>query len=461
MPGGVFISYRREDLRGFAGRIYDRLSDRLGSENIFFDVDNIAPGLDFVEVLTERVASCDALVAVIGKDWLASIDRTGRRRLDDAEDFVRVEIEAALKRGVRVIPVLVENAAMPKADELPESLRKLARRQGIAIDHGRFNSDVERLLRILSEIEEEAHRARPPDARPPHPEATRQPRNRLRRNPSTWRRLATPAPGAGRERWRAEGSRRSPPPPSPSWPFWRSESSCSCGGVRRSRQRRPPPPLRTQAISARSALRRLRRRTRRSMPRRCSWPIRRLCSARRQSFGMPRLPSTPPASHPSPYDAAGKEAAPDDLTPHQREVHSLQKQVEEQFDRLNSPAYDGVGKDAALKDLARQMEKLNALQRHLAEEDDRQNNNVAMDTIRKINSRSDAEARAEQWLSLGDLTRMPRSSSLLGITRTRLGADARTAFRKLAHTGRPALRPANSLTSAARARGHSNLTRRP
>ena len=76
MPGGVFISYRREDSRGFAGRIYDRLSDRLGRENIFFDVDNIAPGLDFVEVLTERVASCDALVAVIGKDWLASVDRT-------------------------------------------------------------------------------------------------------------------------------------------------------------------------------------------------------------------------------------------------------------------------------------------------------------------------------------------------------------------------------------------------
>jgi hypothetical protein len=164
MSGGVFISYRREDTRGFAGRIYDRLSDRLGSENVFFDVDNIAPGLDFVEVLTERVAACDALVAVIGKDWLASADKTGHRRLDNAEDFVRVEIEAALKRGVRVIPVLVEDAAMPQADELPESLRKLARRQGIAIDHARFNSDVERLIRVLSEIEDEAHRASPPDA---------------------------------------------------------------------------------------------------------------------------------------------------------------------------------------------------------------------------------------------------------------------------------------------------------
>jgi TIR domain len=168
MSGGVFISYRREDSRGVAGRIYDRLSDRLGSENVFFDVDNIAPGLDFVDVLTERVSVCDALVAVIGKDWLASADKTGRRRLDNSEDFVRVEIEAALKRGVRVIPVLVEDAAMPQADELPESLRKLARRQGVVIDHARFNSDVERLIRVLSEIEEQVYRVnlRAPSAAP-------------------------------------------------------------------------------------------------------------------------------------------------------------------------------------------------------------------------------------------------------------------------------------------------------
>ena len=83
--------------------------------------------------------------------------------------------------------------------------------------------------------------------------------------------------------------------------------------------------------------------------------------------------SAAPASLPSPYDGAGKAAAPDDLTPHQRELKALQKQVEEQLDRLNSPAYDGVGKDAAFKDLTRQMEKLNALQKQVAEEDDRQN----------------------------------------------------------------------------------------
>ena len=83
MRGGVFISYRREDSHAWAGRIYDRLSNRLGHDNVFFDVDNIAPGLDFVEVLSERVGNCDALVAVIGKDWLSSANRNGARRLED------------------------------------------------------------------------------------------------------------------------------------------------------------------------------------------------------------------------------------------------------------------------------------------------------------------------------------------------------------------------------------------
>jgi TIR domain len=173
VSGGVFISYRREDARGVAGRIYDRLSDRLGSENVFFDVDNIAPGLDFVEVLSERVGACDALVAIIGKGWLASADTDGGRRLDREDDFVRIEIEAALKRGVPVIPVLVEDATMPRSVDLPESLRKLARRQGVTIDHARFNSDVERLIRVLSAIEEDAQRpkseaeAAPPRDAPP------------------------------------------------------------------------------------------------------------------------------------------------------------------------------------------------------------------------------------------------------------------------------------------------------
>ena len=155
MLGGVFISYRREDSGGFAGRIYDRLTNKLGRESVFFDVDNIAPGLDFFEVLSERVGRCDALVAVIGTDWISSVDEGNRRRLDDPDDFVRIEIEAALQRGVRVIPVLVDGATMPRREDLPDSLKKLARRQGIEISHSRFDSDVERLTRALALLEEE------------------------------------------------------------------------------------------------------------------------------------------------------------------------------------------------------------------------------------------------------------------------------------------------------------------
>ena len=148
--GGVFISYRREDTAAWAGRIYDRLAQVMGPENVFLDVDNIQPGFDFVHVLTESVGGCDALVAVIGRRWLLSADENNRRRLDDPNDFVRIEIEVALERGVRVIPVLVDGGAMPKSKDLPETLKKLARKQGIEISHTHFDSDVKRLTRALS-----------------------------------------------------------------------------------------------------------------------------------------------------------------------------------------------------------------------------------------------------------------------------------------------------------------------
>ena len=146
---GVFISYRREDLAGFAGRIYDRLVSRLETSQVFFDVDNIEPGLDFVKVLADRVGDCDALVAVIGAEWLASCDEEQNRRLDDPHDFVRIEIEAALQRDIRVIPVLINGARMPRPAELPDTLKGLARRQAIEISHTRFDSDSERLTRAL------------------------------------------------------------------------------------------------------------------------------------------------------------------------------------------------------------------------------------------------------------------------------------------------------------------------
>ena len=150
--GGVFICYRRDDTAGFARLICDRLSKRLGRENVFIDVLDIEPGLDFVEVLSERVGKCDALVAVIGKYWISS---DNQRRLADDHDFVRIEIAAALKRNVRVIPVFVQGAAMPNREQLPDALEKFSRRQGIDLSDANFDSGVKRLTGILSSLAEE------------------------------------------------------------------------------------------------------------------------------------------------------------------------------------------------------------------------------------------------------------------------------------------------------------------
>jgi len=122
--GQIFMSYRREDTAYAAGWLFDRLASHFGRGKVFKDVDSIELGDDFVEAITTAVESCDVLLAVIGDQWLTITDQAGRRRLDNPDDFVRLEIEAALTRNVRVIPVLVEGARMPHADELPASLAK-------------------------------------------------------------------------------------------------------------------------------------------------------------------------------------------------------------------------------------------------------------------------------------------------------------------------------------------------
>jgi hypothetical protein len=159
MSGGVFICYRREETAFAARAIHDRVVQRLERDNVFLDVDNIDLGVDWFNVLTDRVGACDALVAVIGRNWVSSADKDSLRRLDDPDDFVRIEIEAALQRNVRVIPVLVDGAAMPKASELPESLKGLARRQGTVVSHAGFEADVEKLTHALASILE-ARRSR-------------------------------------------------------------------------------------------------------------------------------------------------------------------------------------------------------------------------------------------------------------------------------------------------------------
>ncbi len=147
----ILLSYRRDDSSGHAGRLYDRLSQHFGRDNLFMDVDTIALGLDFVEAIQDAVGSCDVLLAVIGRQWLTSTDSQGHRRLDNPEDFVRLEITTALERGIRVIPVLVGGASMPRSIELPDVLRPLARRQALIVgDH--FHPDVDRLIAALETV---------------------------------------------------------------------------------------------------------------------------------------------------------------------------------------------------------------------------------------------------------------------------------------------------------------------
>src|SRR5688572_28515840 len=118
----IFISYRRDDTAGFAGRLYDRLSARFGANRIFIDIDTIGPGVDFVRKIEESVKSSGALLALIGKNWLTAASLSGERRLDDPKDFVRLEIATALEEDLLVIPLLVQGAQIPSAVELPERL---------------------------------------------------------------------------------------------------------------------------------------------------------------------------------------------------------------------------------------------------------------------------------------------------------------------------------------------------
>jgi hypothetical protein len=149
MSGGIFVSYRRDDSRHAAGRLLDRLRQIYKPHQLFMDVDNIAPGLDFLKALSEQVAACDVMLVIIGPNWLDARDDKGNRRLDDSNDFVRIEVETALRRDVRVIPVLVDGASIPSKDGLPEPLQPLARRQSVPLAHERFGSDADELVRSL------------------------------------------------------------------------------------------------------------------------------------------------------------------------------------------------------------------------------------------------------------------------------------------------------------------------
>ena len=155
MAGRIFINYRRGDDPGFTGWLRERLEDVFAADRLFMDVDSIAPGLDFVRVLEDQVDKCDVFLAVIGPRWLDARDQAGNRRLDNPDDFVRIEIESSLKLGKRIIPVLVNNADMPRAEHLPEGLKPLARRNAVRLTHERFKADAQGLIKALEKALEE------------------------------------------------------------------------------------------------------------------------------------------------------------------------------------------------------------------------------------------------------------------------------------------------------------------
>jgi hypothetical protein len=146
MATRVFISYRRGDSAASAGRIHDRLERELGRDVLFMDVDGIPLGANFIKVLRNEVSSCNVLLAVIGPGWLNVRNEDGSRRLDDPDDFVRVEIATALQRDIPVIPILLDETKIPRSALLPDELKELAVRNALDIRHASFHSDMDRLV---------------------------------------------------------------------------------------------------------------------------------------------------------------------------------------------------------------------------------------------------------------------------------------------------------------------------
>lgn len=150
--GGIFLSYRREDAAPYARLLQQKLRERLPSARVFMDLDSIEPGMDFAQVIEEAVRSCDVLVAIIGRQWVTLTDEQGRLRLEDPDDFVRFEIQAALRRGVRLIPVLVDGAGPLRRQQLPDELQKLARLNALELSYGRYEYDVGRLVELIERV---------------------------------------------------------------------------------------------------------------------------------------------------------------------------------------------------------------------------------------------------------------------------------------------------------------------
>lgn len=148
--GKLFISYRRADSTKDARAVYERLRRELREHEVFIDLEGIEPGEDFVAAIERHLNGCDALIVLIGKNWLSAPDDNGTARIFGDGDFVRIEISSALGRGIRIFPVLLDGAQPPQSHQLPEDMRSIVRRQAISLDYTRFDQDILKLANSLT-----------------------------------------------------------------------------------------------------------------------------------------------------------------------------------------------------------------------------------------------------------------------------------------------------------------------
>jgi FHA domain-containing protein/TIR domain-containing protein len=148
-PYAMFVSYRRDDTAGYATLLRERLASRFGSHRVFHDTSSLAPGTNYVNRIESAIASCAVVIVLIGKGWAGEYE-DGRRRIDNPGDVLRIEVVSALELGVRIIPVLVQGAELPKAEELPAPLRPLTVRQTLRIDDAAVEVGVDQLITAVS-----------------------------------------------------------------------------------------------------------------------------------------------------------------------------------------------------------------------------------------------------------------------------------------------------------------------
>lgn len=153
--GQIFISYRRNDRPGYVRALLSEMKHRFGDRHVFLDVEDIEAGSDFASIIENTVSNCEALLIIIGPQWLTATNSFGQRRLDVPSDFVRLEIAIALGRNITAIPVLVEDTTMPSEDDLPFDLKPLARLQGVPLSHARWDDDVDRLFQAIERVTDE------------------------------------------------------------------------------------------------------------------------------------------------------------------------------------------------------------------------------------------------------------------------------------------------------------------